>query len=182
VDDDPDFALVRRFRDGDRTAFGELVVRYQAPVYKAAFWVLRNADDAKDVAQDVFVKVAERIDEFDPRFRFFSWIYRIAVNESLNALRRHRREESLDEDFDASAGESADPEWQLAEAQTSRRVRGALLTMGTNDRTVLALRHFGECSYGEIARILDIDEKTVKSRLFDARQRLREMLQDLRQS
>ena len=179
---DSDFTLVERFRRGDRAAFGELVMRYQRPVYNAAFWVLRSPEDASDVAQDVFLKVAQRIADYDPQFRFFSWIYRIAINEALNALRRSGREEALDEDVELPADDWANPEWRAGESQVSARIRGALMTMSTNDRTVIALRHFSECSYQEIAQILGIDEKTVKSRLFDARQRLRELLQDLRQN
>ncbi len=97
MDNDPDIALVERCRNGDWAAFTELVVRYQRPIYNAAFWMLRKAEDANDITQVVFLKVAERLDEYDPRFKFFSWIYRIAVNESLNLLRRNRREEALDE-------------------------------------------------------------------------------------
>jgi RNA polymerase sigma-70 factor (ECF subfamily) len=181
VVDDPDFALVERFRRGDRAAFGLLVARYQRPVYNAAFWVLRRPEDASDVAQDVFLKVAEHIADYDPRYRFFSWIYRIAVNEALNALRRSGREDSLDEDVELPAGEQASPEWQAGELQVSARIRSALMTLPANDRAVIALRHFSECSYEEIAQILGIDEKTVKSRLFEARRRLRELLVDLRQ-
>ena len=179
--DDPDSTLVERFRQGDRAAFGELVARYQRPVYNAAFWVLRSPEDARDVAQDVFLKVAERIADYDPRFRFFSWIYRIAVNEALNALRRSGREEALDEDAPLPSDERGNPEWQAGESQAAARIRSALMTMSPNDRTVIALRHFSECSYQEIAQVLGIDEKTVKSRLFEARQRLRELLLDLRQ-
>jgi len=125
--------------------------------------------------------VASRIDAYDPHFKFFSWIYRIAVNESLNLLRRQGREEGLEDDEQVLAAESADPAWQVSEAQTSRRIRDAVLSMTTNDRMGIALRHFSECGYQEIAHILEIDEKTVKSRLFEARQRLRELLHDLRQ-
>jgi RNA polymerase sigma-70 factor (ECF subfamily) len=180
VDEDIDRALVERFRAGDRAAFTELVVRYQRPVYNAAFWVLRKAEDASDVTQDVFLKVAERLDDYDPRYRFFSWIYRIAVNESLNLLRRNKREEALDEDIDLPAPDSANPERQLANVQLSRRIQVALMGMATTDRLVLTLRHFSELSYEEMGQVLDLDEKTVKSRLFEARQRLRHLLKDLR--
>ena len=165
---------------GDREAFAALVVRYQKPLYNAAFWVLRNAEDANDVTQNVFLRVAERCDEYDPKYKFFSWIYRITVNEALNFLRRHAREDELDDEIDVPAAESANPEWQISEAQESRRVRAALTSMSTNDRMVLTLRHFSELSYEEIAQILDLDEKTVKSRLYEARLRLRDLLRDLR--
>ena len=180
MNDDTDHALLARYRNGDRDAFAELVIRYQRPVYNAAFWILRKAEDASDVTQDVFLKVAEQLDDYDPDYKFFSWIYRIAVNESLNLLRRNRREEALDDDVDLPASEREDPERKVGEAQLKRRIQEAMMRMSTNDRMVLSLRHFSECSYEEIAQILDIDEKTVKSRLFEARRRLRDMLTDLR--
>ena len=178
--DDTDRVLVARYRNGDREAFAELVVRYQRPIYNAAFWVLRKAEDANDVTQDVFLKVAERLDDYDPEYKFFSWIYRIAVNEALNLLRRNGREDALDDEIDIPAGESSNPERRAGEAELAKRIQGALMHMATNDRLVLTLRHFSECSYQEIAEILDVDEKTVKSRLFEARNRLRRLLQDLR--
>ena len=117
MDNDPDQALVERCRNGDREAFTELVVRYQRPIYNAAFWILRKAEDASDVTQIVFLKVAERLDEYDPRFKFFSWIYRIAVNESLNLLRRNGREEALDDEVELPGSDSADPERQAERPQ-----------------------------------------------------------------
>jgi RNA polymerase sigma-70 factor (ECF subfamily) len=176
---DPDLALMERYRKGDQAAFTELMVRYQQPIYNAAFWVLRRADDASDITQEVFLKVAERRDEYDPKFKFFSWIYRIAINESLNLLRRNNRIEALEEDADLPAPDSESPEQQLDDAQLSGRIRSAMMRMTVNDRVVLSLRHFSECSYEAIAQILDLDEKTVKSRLFESRQRLRGLLADL---
>jgi RNA polymerase sigma-70 factor (ECF subfamily) len=181
-DNEADEILVERYRHGDREAFASLVIRYQRPIYNAAWWVLRNAEDANDVAQVVFMKVAERLDDYDPRYRFFSWIYRIAVNESLNLLRRNGREEPLDDDADRAGPESDDPEQQASEAERNGRIRSAVMRMSVNDRTVLMLRHYSEMSYQEIAGVLDVDEKTVKSRLFEARQRLRGVLGDLQRS
>ena len=180
MSNETDDALLARYRAGNQEAFGDLVVRYQRALYNAALWIVRNADDAKDVTQEVFLKAAMRLEEYDPRYKFFSWIYRIAVNESLNLLRRNGREEELDDEVDLPAGESANPEWQLGEAQKSGRIRLALMSMSANDRIVLMLRHFSELSYEEIAGILELDEKTVKSRLYEARRRLGELLQDLR--
>jgi RNA polymerase sigma-70 factor (ECF subfamily) len=179
MDNDVDQALVERYRKGDREAFTELMIRYQRPIYNAAFWILRSADDARDIAQSVFLKVAEHLDEFDSRHKFFSWIYRIAVNESLNLLRRNGHEEPLDDEIELP-GTGVDPETQARDTERSRYVERALSTMSTMDRTVIVLRHFSECSYQEIARILDVDEKTVKSRLFEARHRLRDLLKAYR--
>ena len=181
MDDDTDRVLVGRYRNGDREAFTEIVIRYQRAIYNAAFWVLRSVEDAQDVAQIVFLKVAERLDEYDGQYKFFSWIYRIAVNESLNLLRRHGREEPLDDEVDLPDADSANPESKLNDAQVSKRIQSTLMSMSANDRLVLTLRHFSECSYQEIAEILDVDEKTVKSRLFEARHRLRGLLVDLHQ-
>jgi RNA polymerase sigma-70 factor (ECF subfamily) len=179
LEENDDVAIVERCRKGDRAAFGELVVRYQRPVYNAAYWILRKPEDASDVAQTVFLKVVEQLDDYDPRYRFFSWIYRIAVNESLNLLRRNGHEEAIDEDVELPDEASMDPEQQLDAKERAERVRKALLEVSTTDRTVLMLRHFGELSYDEIGHVLDIDAKTVKSRLFDARHRLRGRLRPL---
>ena len=180
VDEDTDLALVERFRNGDREAFSELVSKYHRPIYNAAFWILRRVEDANDVTQDVFLRVAERLDEYDSHYKFFSWIYRIAVNEALNLLRRHGREEPLDDEVDVPDSERSNPERKVGDAELSKRIHGAMMRLSVNDRTVLSLRHFSELSYQEIGQILELDEKTVKSRLFEARQRLREMLNDLR--
>ena len=180
MDNDVDQALVERYRNGDRDAFTDLVVRYQRPIYNAAFWILRSADDAKDIAQDVFLKVAERLDEYDSHHRFFSWIYRIAVNESLNLLRQNGHQEWLDDEVDIPGPDTANPESQATDAERSRHIQRALMDLSVNDRTVLMLRHFSDCSYEEIAEILELDAKTVKSRLFEARHRLRETLKDFR--
>jgi RNA polymerase sigma-70 factor (ECF subfamily) len=176
VEEIDDSVLLQRYRDGDVDAFRRLVVRYQRPVYNAAFWVLRNADDAEDVAQTVFMRLAEKSDDYDPQHKLFSWIYRMAVNEALNARRRFGREEALDEDAELPDDGSRQPEQQLHDSQRSERVRAALMKMNVADRTVLTLRHFSELSYREIGDVLGLDEKTVKSRLFEARQRLRVML------
>ena len=177
---DPDEVLVERCRKGDRAAFTALVVRYQRPIYNAAFRILGNPEDASDITQLVLLKIAERLDDYDARYKFFSWIYRIAVNESLNLLRREGREEPLGDGDEHPGLESADPEWQADRAQVSQRIQKALMRMKGSDRAVITLRHFSECSYEEIGRILEIEVKTVKSRLFEARQRLRDLLEDLR--
>ena len=180
MESDDDVQLLQRFRKGDREAFTALVIRYQKPIYNAAFWILRKGEDASDVTQTVFLKVVERLDDYDPQYKFFSWIYRIAVNESLNLQRSRSHEDELDDDADFEGPQSATPEQQLNQAERSRRLQGALMRMSTTDRTVLTMRHFSECSYQEIAQVLEIDEKTVKSRLFDARKRLGTLLGDLK--
>jgi RNA polymerase sigma-70 factor, ECF subfamily len=176
---DDDRLLVQRYRQGDRDAFTDLVVRYQRPVYSAAFWILKTSEDAHDVAQTVFLKAAERIDDYDPQYKFFSWIYRIAVNEALSLQRRRGHEEPLDDDAAQPAPDGDGPESQVSASQRAQRLRSAVMSLTASQRAVITLRHFQECSYEEVAEILGIEERTVKSRLFEARQRLRALLADL---
>ena len=83
---DEDAALVRDCKSGDRRAMSILVGQYQKPVYNAAYRILGNSDDAADATQTVFLKVFEHINDYNPKYKFFSWIYRIAINESLNQV------------------------------------------------------------------------------------------------
>lgn len=173
--DDDDQVALAAFRSGSREAFIGLVERYQRPVYNAALWILRRPEDASDVTQTTFLRVVEKLDDYDPQYRFFSWLYRIAVNEALSLLRRNEREEILDDEMDLPDSD-ADPESRLVQAQANGRLHRCLMRLSTHDRTVLTLRHFSELSYLEIAQVLDLDEKTVKSRLFEARKRLRDLM------
>lgn len=173
-----DAELVRRFRGGEGSAFAELVKRYRKPIYNVAYRLTANAQDASEVAQSVFLRVLERIEDYDPSHRFFSWIYRIAINEAIDVARRNGREEPLEETFDAEDG-AAGPQEDYERRQSAARVRAALGGMSPDDRAVLTLRHYAECDYRDMALILGIEEKTVKSRLFEARRRLALRLQAL---
>jgi RNA polymerase sigma-70 factor, ECF subfamily len=173
--EEEDGDLVRRSRNGDRSAFEVLLRRYERPVYNAALRLLRNPEDAKDVAQTVFLKVYEHLADYDPKYRFYSWIYRIAVNESLHGLeRRHRLEPIAEEATDDRLG----PDEVVGEQQTCRSVQGALMRIKPEYRTVIVLKHLLGCSYHDMSEILQLPEKTVKSRLFTARQLLKEALLD----
>ena len=176
--DDDDQRLVERCLNGDQEAFAELVVRYQRPIYHMAFRVLGNVEDAREITQSVFLKVAERLDDYNPRFKFFSWIYRITINASLNLRRSSGREELVGEDFEVQDA-GADPEASMSAAEQSAQIQKALMRLKFENRAVLTLRHFSDCSYREIGQILDLDEKTVKSRLYEGRQQLRSLLKDL---
>ena len=176
--DDDDSRLVERCLEGDRDALAELVVRYQRPIYHLAYRMLGNVEDAREITQGVFLRVAEHLDEYDPGYKFFSWIYRITINTSLNLLRRNGHEE-LRGEAPEPVDERPDPEASVSAAEQSALVQKALLGLKTENRVVLTLRHFGDCSYREISQILDLDEKTVKSRLYEGRQQLRTLLKDL---
>ena len=171
-----DTKLIERCMSGDGAAFEALLTEYEKPVFNAAYRMLNSRDDARDVTQTVFLKVFENLDKFDPQRRFFSWIYRITLNESLNWLGKANRLEPLT--FEA-ADEGKRPEQEVESARVSESVQTALMTLKTDYRTVVILKHILGCSYVEISEILDIPEKTVKSRLYTARQQLKDALTGL---
>jgi RNA polymerase sigma-70 factor (ECF subfamily) len=168
-----DTQLIERCRAGDRKAFEALLVEYEKPVFNAAYRMLNSRDDAQDVTQTVFLKVFENIDQFDPTRRFFSWIYRITLNESINWLGKTNRLEPLAHE---AAFEGKGPEQEVESADVSSRVQAALMTIKSDYRSVVVLKHFLGCSYMEISQILDVPEKTIKSRLYTARQQLKDAL------
>jgi RNA polymerase sigma-70 factor (ECF subfamily) len=173
MSEDSDETLVRRSLDGDRTAFSELVRRYERPVYNAALRMLRGPEDAHDVVQTAFLKAFEHLASFDPKYRFYSWIYRITLNESLNLLKRRAPELAVAEDeVDSNPG----PEGEVLRQQLARGLEGALMKLKPELRSVVVLKHVLGCSYEEIGQVLELPEKTVKSRLFTARHQLRELL------
>jgi RNA polymerase sigma-70 factor (ECF subfamily) len=160
--------------EGDVQAFASLVERYERVLYNLALRMLGDVEEARDATQTAFLKAWENLARFNPRYRFFSWIYRITVNQCLNQIDRRRRHEPLDPDFELPSREDAAARLRAREA--SEQVQGALLQLTPQHREVVILRHFLEMSYGEIAGTLEIPEKTVKSRLYEARQKLCELL------
>ncbi len=168
-----DSELVQKCMDGDRQAFEGLLIKYEKPVYNAAYRMLHSQEDARDVTQTVFLKVFEHFDSYDPKYKFFSWIYRIALNESVNCLKKQNRLDSLDRE---PLSESDGPEEETGNEQISSGMQAALMTIKPEYRTVIILKHFADCSYEEISQILDIPEKMVKSRLYSGRQLLKEAL------
>ena len=169
-----DNELVRECLGGDEHAFETLLLRYQGPVFNAVLRMVRNRDEAADLTQTAFLKAYEQLGKFDSRHKFFSWLYRIAVNEAINHVKRRRRLEPLDGEW-VSAARS--PEAELVGSDLSLHVQDALMSLSTDYRAVLVLRHFEGCSYDEIAMIVGVPEKTVKSRLFSARSQLKERLE-----
>lgn len=168
--DDRDRKLVRDTIAGDRRAFGRLVDLYQKPVYNAALKIVKDGELAADVAQTTFLKAYEQLNTFNPQYRFFSWLYRIAINTALNECDKQRRHDSLD-DVDLAHEAAADEQTEKHEMED--RVGDALLDLTPDDRALILLRHYQNFSYDELGFIFDIPSKTVKSRLFTARQRLR---------
>jgi RNA polymerase sigma-70 factor (ECF subfamily) len=174
VDKDRDAALVNDCLRGDRRAMAQLVSQYQRPVFNAAYRILGSTDDAADTTQTVFLKVFEHIADYNPKHKFFSWIYRIAINESLNQAKKRRHQEPL---ADSQASPWRGPEEELDSKRICNRVQGALMQLSEDYRTVVVLKHMSGCSYQQISEVLQIPEKTIKSRLYSARQMMKKSLQ-----
>ena len=169
-----DAALVGRCLDGDARAFEALVERYQRPLFTVAARMLGSREDAADATQNALFRAYENLRGFDPDRRFFSWIYRIVVNECLNVLRARRpTEEPRDCRMAASGGAFE----RLADGERRAAVQRALMQLSPELRAVIVLRHYAGLSYDAIGAALDgIPVKTVKSRLYTARQRLGQTL------
>ena len=173
MDSGDDVELVARCLRGEVEAFAPLVERYQRVLFNLALRMLGDREDARDATQTAFVRAYEKLASYDPSHRFFSWIYRIVLNECLNQKQRRPFHESLSDSLAAS-----DSPYREAEAhETSARVQAGLLRLPDELREVLILRHFLDLSYGDIGAALHLQEKTVKSRLYSARQRLGQILQ-----
>lgn len=169
---DQDSLLVEQCLAGDAASFRPLVERYQRVLFSVALRMLGDREDAADATQTAFLRAYEKLGSYDARHKFFSWLYRILVNECLNVRRGQRLRVPLDEQIEAPGG----PLETLEAAERRRRVQAALLRLSAEQREVVVLRHFADLSYAEIANALSLPEKTVKSRLYAARQQLGQWL------
>jgi RNA polymerase sigma-70 factor (ECF subfamily) len=180
--------LVRRARNGDLRAYDELVKRYQERIYATIYHMTSNHEDANDLAQDSFIKAFQALKSFKGGSTFYTWLYRIAVNKTINFLkqRKNRTHMSLNDlDFNAEH----DPDLMaLISDNTPRRAAGltelqeklnaALLKLSEPHRLVVVLHDVQGQSHEEIAKVMDCNIGTVRSRLFYARQQLQSYLTD----
>jgi RNA polymerase sigma-70 factor (ECF subfamily) len=185
----PERELVDRCRGGDAAAFARLVKLHEGMVYNLAARLLGDGEEARDVAQEVFLQVYRRLARFEGRSSLKTWIYRIVVNQCHNRRRfwrRHGRdrEQGLDERWVAPetavrGAWLASPYEQARSHERSRTVQSALLQLGFEQRAVLLLREVEGLSCEEVAAALGIPNGTVKSRLSRAREALRQRLTGL---
>jgi len=171
--EDTDAALVLRCRGGDRHAFDVLLGRHARQVFAAALRILHDREDAFDVTQTAFLTAYEQLDRYDPGLPFRAWLYRIAVNQALDRVRARRPSEALGEE---TIDDHDGPDELAVRDENDGAVQDALMRVSVDYRTVIVLKHVQGCSYEEIALILECPVKTVKSRLFTARQALRAIL------
>jgi RNA polymerase sigma-70 factor, ECF subfamily len=173
---DAENGLVDQAIRGDRNAYGELVCRYYPGVVQVIFRLSGDTSLAEDIAQETFLRAWINLSSFHPHTSLRNWLYRIAVNAALDALRR-RKDESLEEEIaQMIPDQAASPETLLVEKESAAELQKALRSLPEAARSVLVLREYGELSYQEIANVLDVPVGTVMSRLNYARNRLREMM------
>ncbi len=168
-----DSQLVATCLKGDSKAFDRLIERYQKTIFNAAYQMVNDFDEAEDICQNVFVKAYENLERYDPQYKFFSWIYKIMVNEAINQLKRRSQSTPLDSSI---ASLDKTPEEIYRDDRLSSRVQDLVAELPINYRVAIVLKHFVSLSYREMSFIFDIPEKTVKSRLYTARQMLSRLL------
>ena len=184
--------LVEQFRWGDSAAMEQLILRYQNRIYNVILKICANADDAAELTQETFVKVIENIDEFEGRSGFYTWAFRIAVNLTLNYCKRSVKLgiRSLDAENDEhnrqargvlkeflSDDSSPDPAVVAQNKELCEIAIKSLMRLDESQRAVVVLRDIEGMNYAQIAKVLDVELGTVKSRLSRARSNLRKILE-----
>ncbi len=182
----PDVALVASARSGDVHAFETLIQKYDRQIFRIAQHITQNREDAQDVVQDAFLKAYEKLDQFQGNSKFYTWLVRIAVNESLMRLRKRRTGKmvSIDEDIETDEGSvprdlaewRPNPEQNYGQAELAEILRKTIQGLPHGFRIVFVLRDVDGLSTEETAETLGLSVPAVKSRLLRARLQLRERL------
>jgi RNA polymerase sigma-70 factor (ECF subfamily) len=182
----PDVALVARARGGDLSAFEQLMKQYDRQIFRIAQHITQNREDAEDIVQDTFLKAYTKLDQFQGNSKFYTWLVRIAVNESLMRLRKRRNHQavSLDEDIQTEEGAiprdfadwSPNPEQMYRQTELAEILRSNVEKLAPGFRAVFALRDIDGLSTEETAEALGLSIPAVKSRLLRARLQLRDRL------
>ncbi len=186
-----DSELVRETRRGDKDAFRELVERYQRKITSVALGMVRNHDDAMEIAQDTFIKAYQNLDGFKGDSSFYTWLYRIVVNRAIDVQRRERRHPvvAVEDRFASDDGsdpyerihvehQRGDPHEQTQSKEIGGRVKQAIDELTPDHKAVILLREVEGLSYDEISRIMQCSLGTVMSRLHYARKKLQRSLKD----
>jgi RNA polymerase sigma-70 factor (ECF subfamily) len=179
--DPSDWELVQKCQSGETGAFQELVSRYHQKVYLVILGLLRNREDAMEVAQETFLRAYRKIGGFQGGSSFYTWLYRIAVNLTIDAQRRQKRNpldfrESMDEVLESQDEVARDPFADVHDRELREGLMKALNDLTPEHKAVIVLRTVEGLSYKDIGEILGCSEGTVMSRLHYARKKLQEKL------
>lgn len=174
-----DSYLVGKCLQGDGSAFAVIVDRYKRQIYSITYSMTRNHADADDLSQDTFVKAYENLRKFKQGTNFRSWLCRIAVNSSIDHLRRrkHFSGEPLDDQVETLPDQNPDPQDNVESRELMENITAAVDSLPKSQRTVVILREMQGLGLKEIAGILDCSESTVRWRLHYARKKLQKKLQ-----
>ena len=182
-----DEELVAAVLAGEVDLYAEIVGRYQGRLVNYLFRLLRNLDEAHDLAQEVFLKVYQALDRFNPEYRFSTWLFRVGQNAAIDHIRKRRlKMVSMHRPQDESGGErdwefpSSDPTpyGDARNVERGKAIQRAVASLPWEYRELIVLRHFGELSYEEIATLKEMPLGTVKNKLFRGRQMLKQKLKD----
>jgi RNA polymerase sigma-70 factor (ECF subfamily) len=183
-----DRALIERAKKGDRRAFRELVERHQRRAFAIALGLVRDENDAREIVQEAFLRVYRGLDAFHGGSSFFTWLYRIVTNLSIDLMRKPaRRELELDETREIrdeldipllSRVDGADPQDVVRRSEIAERIGNALDALPPYHRGVILMREVEGMSYEEMAEAMGVSKGTIMSRLFHARQKLQRALAD----
>ncbi len=185
-----DTDLILTAREGDIAAFEELIFRYDRKVLSIAAQFVHSADDAKDIYQEVLIRVFKGLPKFKFKSEFPTWLYRVTTNVCVSHVtnRKKHMHRGLDSTDDGADGEGAPlhtfasddprPDERMMDAERSARLDEALLVLSPNQRMVVTLKHFQGMKLREIAEVMECTEGTVKKHLFTAMQRLRSAMND----
>lgn len=179
---DPDRELVERARAGERSAFDQLVARYQRRLLRLVWRLLRDQAEAEDVVQETFLKAYRALPRFRGDAAFYTWLYRIALNGARNAIVRRRLRGApapLPSQLPAPAPEIGTPEAMLLSKQVMQTIDAAMEALPLELRTAIVLREIEGLSYEEIAQIMECPLGTVRSRIFRAREAIARRLRPL---
>jgi RNA polymerase sigma factor (sigma-70 family) len=180
-----DLKLIRRCKRGEEAAFQAVLDRYRTPIYNLCWRMTRHDEDARDLAQEIFIKVFRLLDRFDEQYAFHSWLFRIASNHCIDHLRRQRlRFLSLERDGGSPeeddpmqiAAEGPQPDQLMQDRQAMEKLEEIIAELPPHYRTITLLRHDQQLSYEEIAESLQLPLGTVKARIHRARGMIQQML------
>jgi RNA polymerase sigma-70 factor, ECF subfamily len=188
--DDPEAKLMLRFKEGDESAFDQLMEKFKAPVLNYIVRQIGSIDDAEDIAQNVFVQVYKSAERYEPTAKFTTWLFTIARNLCLNEFRRRQRhpvqslEQTLSDDPEAEPAQLPDPKarspsQETVDTELQQCILAAIQRLPENQRTAVLLCRYDGLAYEEIAKVLNTSVSATKSLLHRARETLKEELKEI---